>query len=146
MSAASTAHSKIVAILQSFTPSPLWDAVYVTHETANLIIPSLSVEVDIDTPIEEDNAIVNQELLDNRNTRLSIRIHTGYRLGPVNTDSSVEIADAVVRWLRENINLGNGFRIFDVLGVVYNVEHVTSGTTGAELNVDIHKVEFYEQT
>lgn len=145
MSASTTAHSKIVALLQSFAPSPSWSNTYDTHEKANLIIPALSVEVESDAPIPNDAAIVDQELVDNRNIRLSIKIHTGYRLGPVDTDTSMQIADDVVRWLRENIDLGDEYRIFEVVGSAYNVEHVSSGTTGTEILIDIHKVEFYEQ-
>ncbi len=145
MSAAGTAHQKIVTLLSAFTPPPLWDDVYNTHEKADLVIPSLSVEVETDTPLVGDAAIIEQELLDNRNIRLSIRVHTGYRLGPVDTNESVDIADTVIRWLRENINLGDGYRIFDTIGVAYNVEHTSSGTTGSEITVDIHKVEHYVQ-
>jgi hypothetical protein len=145
MSAAVTAHSKIVTLLGTYSPSPTFEAVYDTHEVADLDVPSISVEIETDIPLEGDSALVQQELVDNRNIRLSIRIHTGYRLGPVDTDTSATSADEVVRWLRENINLGGGYRIFTVSGVAYNVEHASSGTTGAEINVDIHKVEFYEQ-
>lgn len=146
MSIAVTGHSKIVALLNSYTPSPPWDYVYTTHQKADLDIPSLSVEIDTNTPLTEDEALVNQELVDNRELRVSIRIHTGYRLGPVDTDTSNSISDTVVEWLRKNINLSNGYRIMDVLGTAYNVEHTSSGTTGAEIIIIIHKVEFYEQT
>ncbi len=146
MSASTTAHSKIVALLTTATPSMLWTAVYSTHETADLDIPSLSVEVETDTPLSDSDAINQQELVDNRNIRLSIRVHTGYRLGPVDTSEAMQIADEVIRELRENINLSDGYRIFDVSGTAYNVEHLSSGTTGAEINVDIHKVEYYAQS
>ena len=105
----------------------------------------VSVEAETDIPLTGDSALVSQELVDNRNMRVSIRIHTGYRLGPVDTSLSVDIADTVVRWLRENINLADGYRMFDVLAGAYNVEHTSSGTTGAEVFVDIHKVENYVQ-
>ena len=145
MSTAGTAHQKIVTLLDAYSPSPPWDAVYSTHEKALLVIPSISVEVDTDAPLVNDAAIIDQELLDNRNIRLSIRVHTGYRLGPIDTDESVNIADTVIRWLRENINLSGGYRIFDTIGVAYNVEHTSSGTTGSEITVDVHKVEHYIQ-
>lgn len=146
MSAAGTAHQKVVTLLGTYTPSPTFEAVYSTHETASLVVPSVSVEVETDTPLANDVALVSQELVDNRQVRLSIRIHTGYRLGPVDTSLSADIADEIVRWLREHINLGSGYRIFDVAGVAYNVEHTSSGTTGAEITVDIHKVEYYAQS
>lgn len=145
MSAATTAHTKIVALLTSFSPSPEWVDVYDTHEKANLLLPSLSVEVETDTPIVDDQAIVIQQLVDNRNVRLSIRVHTAYRLGPTDVNSAMNIADDVINWLRTHINLSDGYQIFDVAGAAYNIEHLSSGTTGAEILIDIHKVEFYEQ-
>jgi len=146
MSAAGIAHQKIVTLLSTHILLSSWDAVYSTHEKADLVIPSLSVEVETDIPLTDDAAIVTQELIDNHNVRLTIRIHINYRLGPVNTDSAVDIADDVIRWLRENINLADGYRVFDVIGVAYNVEHTSSGTTGSEVTIDIHKVEYYEQS
>jgi hypothetical protein len=143
MASASTAHGKIVALLitmAEFTASTVYD----THEKANLSLLSVSVEVETDTPLDGDAAINMQELVDNRNVLLSIRVHTGYRLGMVRTTPTAILADAVIRKVRENINLGNGYRVFDVPGVAYNVEHSSSGTTGAQINVNIHKVEFYE--
>lgn len=146
MSAAGTAHQKIVTLLGNFSPSPLWDAVYDTHEKANLVVPSLSVEVETDTPLVDDNAITAQELVDNRNVQITVRVHTSYRLGPVDTNSATDIADAAVRWLRENIDLGDGYRLFETTGTAYNVEHTSSGTAGAEITINIHKVEYYEQS
>lgn len=138
MSASNTAHAKIVALLAlSFTA-------YNTHETADLTLPSVSVEVETDTPLDGDTAINMQELVDNRDIVLSIRVHTGYRLGPVDTAANMTTTDAVIRKIRENVDLGGGYRVFGVLGTAYNVEHSSSGTTGAQVNVNIHKVETYE--
>ena len=146
MSAAGTAHQKVITLLGALAPSPSFNAVYSTHETANLVVPSLSVEVESDVAIESDGALVQQEIVDNRNMRISIRVHINYRLGPVDTESATDITDEVVRWLRENLDLDGGYYIFAVSGIAYNVEHASSGTTGAEINVDVHKVEYYEQT
>ncbi|MFA7286915.1 MAG: hypothetical protein WC052_04630 [Patescibacteria group bacterium] len=143
---ASTAHSTVVTLLGTYAPSPIFSATYSTHQTANLVIPSLSVEVETDTPIKGDAAIDQSEIVDNRLIRLSIRVHTGYRLGPIDTANNIEITDEVVTWLRQHINLGSGYRIFDVAGVAYNVDHMSSGTTGSEITVDIHKVEHYAQS
>ena len=143
MASASTAHAKIVALLITMTEFTA-DTVYSTHEKAALYLPSLSVEVETDVPLDGDAAINMQELVDNRNVLLSIRVHTAYRLGRVKTVYNATLADAVIRKVRENIDLGDGYRVFDVPGVAYNVEHSSSGTTGAQINVNIHKVEFYE--
>ena len=145
MGVTSTAHQKIVTLLQAYAPSPTFTAVYTTHETANLAVPSLSIEPEATTPIINDGAIVSQELIDNWSVQLSIRIHVVYRLGPIDTESATDLADEVIRWLREHINLADGYRIFDIVGAVYNVEHTSSGTAGSELIVNIHKVESYEQ-
>lgn len=129
------------------TPSPLqgWDNVYSRHTVANLLLPAVSVEVETNTALLNDKAIRATELIDNRLIRLSIKVHTGYRLGIIDTSSNLLLADEVIRRLRQNVDLGDGYRIFDVTGVAYNVEHTSSGTTGVELLVDIHKVEYYEQ-
>lgn len=146
MSAAATAHQKIVDLLDSYEPSTVWVAVHPTHTTADLLLPSLSVEIETETPIVSDGALVSQELVDNWDIRLSVRVHTGYRLGIIDTAESADIVDIVIRWLRENIALGDGFRIFEVTGTAFNVEHTSSGTTGAEILITIHKVEYYDQT
>lgn len=153
MGVASITQQKVITLLQEFAPSPPFVAVYDTHQIADLVTPSLSIEVEAIAPLEEDGAIVNQELIDNWLIRLSIRIHTAYRLGPVDSVTATSISDEVVRWLREHINLtsylpntGDAYRIFEVAGVAYNVDHASSGTTGAELIVNIHRVESYEQS
>ena len=141
-----TAHSKVITLLNSYAPSPLWENVYTTHATANLIIPALSIEVETDIALEDDNAIYQNELLDNRNIQLSIRIHTGYRLGPINTTESIQLTDDVIRWLREHIDLADNYRIFEVSATAHNVDHSSSGTIGSEIIINIHKVENYEQS
>jgi hypothetical protein len=150
-----TAHSKIVTVLEGLiypspppspSPSPVSINIYSTHKVANLIIPALSVEVETITPIRDDKAINNQELIDNWQQRFTIKIHTGYRLGIHDTTGSRAIADLVIRQLRINTNLADGYRMFDVVGIAFDVEHTESGTTGAEILVDVHKVEYYDQT
>lgn len=146
-------HRRVLAILDipspvvSPLPSPLqgWSDVYNHHAVATLVIPSVSVEVETNIPLTNDKAINEQELIDNRLIRLSIRIHTAYRLGVMQTASNLLLADEVIRRLRTNVDLGDGYRLFDVVGTAYNVDHKSSGTTGVELLVDVHKVEFYEQ-
>jgi hypothetical protein len=145
MGAATGAHAAMVTLLGTYAPSPLWANVYSTHRKANLVVPSVSVEVETDTPLADQMALVSQELVDNRNIRLSVRVHTSYRLGPVDHALIVSMTDDVIRWVREHINLGGGYRVFDVAGASYVVEHTTSGTVGAEILIDIHKVEYYEQ-
>lgn len=145
MSASATAHSKVVALLSAATPSAPWSYVYGRHATANLLLPAISVQVETDTPLES-KAIEQSELHDNRAIRLSIKIHTAYRLGATDLDSAKTIADAVIRELREHVNLNDGYRIFEVEGTAYDVEHTSSATTGAEIQFNIHKVEYYEQS
>lgn len=146
MSTSNTALDLVVTRLGAYGRPPSAGPIYDFHDKANLVIPSVTVEVETIAPLTEDGAITNQELVDNWIIQLSIRIHTGYRLGPVNSVSSTAIADGLQRWLRESINLGSGYRVFDVPGVAYNTDHPSSGTTGAQINVNIHKVEFYEQS
>ncbi len=152
MGLATTAKNKFITMLDSFAPSPQFDTVYNTHSVADLDIPSLSVEVETIIQLVGDSAIAQQELIDNWNIRLSVRVHTSFRLGPVDTETSAAIMDDIVRWIREHINLidvlpnlGEQYYIFDVSAAAYNVEHESSGTIGSELIVDIHKVENYEQ-
>lgn len=145
MSAAGTAHQKIVTLLGTYAPSPSFETVYDSHVTANLIVPSLSVDVETDTAIANDAALVDQELVDNRNVQLTIRVHMAYRHGYVNTNDATDITDEIIRWLREHINLGDEYRIFEVTGAAYNVELSSSGTLGSEIIVNVHKPEYYEQ-
>lgn len=146
MSVSGTAHQKIVTLLTNYgAPSNTFANVYSKHAVANLVLPAVSVEVDSDAPITTDGAINQQELLDNRLILLSIRIHTAYRGGPDDIDTAVDLFDDVVDALRKNVTLSDSYHIFDVVGSAYNVEHESSGTTGVELLVNIHKVVFYEQ-
>lgn len=160
------AHSKIVDLLKTLvvfnpspsspspsspspsspspSPSPVSIMVYPNHKIANLIIPALSVEVETTAPIPNNKAINQQELIDNWMIRISIKVHTGYRLGVFRVAESYQIADSVIRLLRENVDLQNGYRIFDVGGIAYNGDHTVSGTTGADIIVDVHKVENYQ--
>lgn len=145
MSASDSAHSKIVTLLTNYSPSAIWINVYNTHNKANLVIPALSVEVDTDTPMEDDEAILQNELIDNRNIILTVFVHSGYRLGYKNTAQARLMVDEAIRQIRENIDLGGGYRIFDVMGAAYDTAHEVSGTTGAEIKISIHKVENYVQ-
>jgi len=145
MSVASTAHTKIIALLDYSSPTPLWEDVYDRHATARILTPSISVEVSSIVPIGSNKAIVENELVDNYVVRLSIRVHTGYRQGPPNAVEAATLADAVILRLRTHIDLVDGYRIFDVQGAIYDAIHTSSGTTGAEVIVDVHKVAFYEQ-
>lgn len=145
MSASGTAHSKIVTLLTNFSPSATWVNVYSTHNKANLIIPALSIDVIAETPVEEDEAINQSILVDNRSVELSIFIHSGYRLGYKNTAQAREMADEATRQLRENTDLGDGYWLFNVAGAAYDTAHDVSGTTGAEIRILIHKVENYVQ-
>ena len=108
-------------------------------------MPSVSVEISFDLPDPDNQFIVSGELWDNRNTQLSIRVHTQYRLGAVNPEQTTNITDEVIRELRENLDLGDNYYTMSVLGTAYNVEHETSATTGAEILINIHEVESYEQ-
>jgi hypothetical protein len=139
-------HIEYLAPVPSPEPSPVTINVYETHKVANLLIPALSVEVEAITPLKDDKAINNQELIDNWLQRFTIKIHTGYRLGIHDTAGSRAIVDLVIRQLRVSTNLADGYRMFDVAGVAFDVEHRESGTTGAEILVDVHKVEYYNQT
>lgn len=140
----STAHSKLVSLLAS-EPSSIWGTVHGRHQTANIALGDLSVEVEVDVALQDSRAIVDQVFIDNRNTSLSVRVHTGYHLGPTDPATTMLIADAVVRCLRENTDLSDGYTIFDVDGAAFNIALESSATTGAEIKVNIHKVESYDQ-
>jgi hypothetical protein len=77
--------------------------------------------------------------------RISIRVHTGYKQGPINVILASVLADATIMWLRTHLDLNDGYRIFDVQGAVYDTIHTSSGTTGAEILIDVHKVAYYAQ-
>lgn len=142
---ASTAHGKIVTLLGTKSTPP-WDAVYNTHQKANLVVPSLSVEVETEVSLPEDQSLVSQQLVDNRQTEISIRVHTAYKLGNHDTVQTALDADVVIRFLRENIDLADAYWIMDVIGTAYNVELPSSGTIGAEIKLIINKVEYYDQS
>lgn len=138
------AHTAIISRLSG--PSFTWGDVYSTHETADLDIPSLSVEVESAAPIESDKALVDSEVIDNWNVILSIRVHTGYRLGVVNTALSNAIVDELVTLLRTDLTIAAGFYVFNVVASAMNVSHESSGTTGAEVLVNIHVLAGYIQS
>lgn len=140
-----TTHQKVFDLLDGESASSTFNYVYDRHQTANMLLPSLSIEVNFETPIESDAAITAQELVDNKLCQLSIKVHTAYRLGYTDIETARVIVDEVITILRTNIDLSDGYRIFNVSGIVYNVEHGESATSGAELTVNVHKVVYYEQ-
>jgi hypothetical protein len=146
MSVSVTAHSKLYTLLNAATPSASWSYVYQFHAKANLLLPALSVQVSTDSPVEDTDALVNQELIDYRESTLIVKVHTAYRLGLTDTATTKSIIDAAIREIRENTDLGNGFRVYDVFGVDYDVEHTESATTGGQFSVNVRKVEYYVQS
>jgi len=150
MGIAVTAQTKIVDLLivgpsPVPSPSPSWYDTYSQHATADMEIPSFSVETVLDEPILGDAAIDANEMVDNRLIQIMVRVHTGWRLGPHNTILARTITDEIVTLLRQHVNLGEGYWLFQV-GVRFGVSHDTSGTTGAEILINIHKVAFYAQS
>lgn len=146
MSVSGTAHQTIVTLLSTYgAPSNSFSYVYSKHATASMLLPAVSVEVVSSAPIKDNVAINTQELLDNRLIVLSVKIHTAYRKGPSDPDTAVDLSDEVITALRKNVNLAGSYHVFEVMATAHNVEHDTSGTTGTELLVNIHKAVFYEQ-
>lgn len=146
MGVISTAHSKVVALLTSALSGATYSYIYGKHATANLELASVSIQAVSEAPIETDNALNTNELVDNCFITLSIHIHTGYRNGPTDVDIAMTIVDEIINTLRTNVDLNGGYRTFGVRSINFNVEHTESGTTGAEILIEIHKVEYYAQS
>ena len=138
---ASVTLSKVVALLTT-TPSPAY-SVYARHAVADLDLPSITVEIDSDTPIETDKAFYDGSFVHNHAILISIRIHTSYSGGVEKFSDSVAIVDSVVTTLNENLDLADGYRTIDFNVQTFNSEFAESKSVGAELKLTVHKVEVY---
>jgi len=138
-----TAESKVRTLLTGYWTEV---TVYDNHQTAALPLLSFSVEADSMIPLLDDGAIVTNELVDNWNIQLSIRFHAGYRNGYINHDTNLDRLDKTITLLRQNIDLGDGYRLFSISNVIVDAEHTSSGTIGFEIIINVHKVEQYAQS
>ena len=143
-----TAHAKLVALADAQVgtglPSPLM-TVYSYHHVANLLLDGLTVEPESNTPVSADGAIYENEVLDNHEITFTLRIHTGYSGGVRDVTGTIELMDTLITALRQNLNLGDGYRLMNYTAPEYRQEFDESRTTGAQLTITIHKVEQYVQ-
>ena len=119
---------------------------YNTHNVANLALPAVSVEAVAQNQIPSDGANWSGDLMVNHVVTINIRCHTGYVGGEPDPTEATELMDEVLHRLKTNVNnLADNYRIMEIPVPNYNVEWDDSGTTGAEMNLELHKVVNYVQ-
>ena len=119
---------------------------YDTHNVANLALPSTSVEAVAQSQILSDSVNWSGDSIINHAVTINIRCHTGYIGGEPDPTQATELMDEVIYRLKTNINnLADNYRIMEIPVPAFNVEWDDSGTTGAEMNLIVHKVVDYVQ-
>lgn len=119
---------------------------YNTHNVANLALPAVSVEANSQAQLSNDSANWASDLIVNHIVVISIRCHTGYSGGEPDPDEATLLMDEVVHRLKTNINnLADNYRIMEIPVPTYTTEWDDSGTTGAEMMLEVHKVVNYVQ-
>jgi len=143
MEVSTTAKTKIYDVLNG-SVSPILANVYSRHNVADMTLPAVTVDNFSTVTTEEDGALSGAEFIDNYEITLTVRVHTAY-MGDYKDagGTATEIVDDVITILRENMNLGDQYRLFKVNAEEFDLEFEESATTGAELTIIVNKVERY---
>jgi len=143
----STMHDKIYDLLDvelgSGLPTPV-ATIYKSHVVADLDLTGISVEPLSMISLDFDKAMYQSAPVENWAVGVSIRIHGAYLGGVFDVTAVSDLVDDIITILRENEDLGNGYRVYDISDVDFRVEFEESKTIGCEIKAIIRKVENYD--
>lgn len=143
MEVSSTAKTKVYDALNDAV-SPIVTNVYSRHNVADMTLPAVTVDVVSTVTTDDDGALSSTEFIDNYEITISARVHTGYIDDYKDASgTSAEIVDDVITILRDNMNMGDQYRLFRVNSEEFDLDFDESATTGAEVMITINKVERY---
>lgn len=143
MGLAETTFDKIYDVLDGVSAGYYY---YPRHNVAALLLPAVTAEVVSNVPVSNEGAIESSDKWDYHEIAVSVRVHTDYSGGVQDVDAQTAIMDLVITALRQNIDLGDGYRIRSWGNEVYGAEFVESASLGAETLVRVRKIILYTQT
>ena len=145
-------HYKIFETLDSgsATIQPLGTNIYDSHTRAALAIPagsgSISIGAVSNEMDQEDEAVYDDELIDNHMMEFSLRIHSGFvgEFGIVPQpfiDRSIVDNVTTLLWGKDTKTLGGNYYVHEIKDVLYN--QTFENTFGASMNVVVSKIVEY---
>lgn len=141
-----TAVTKVYDLLEGGTTSPAFSNVYNKHNIVDMTLPAVTVGLQSIRAREEDGALESTELIDNEQIIITVRVHTNYIIDYYDESTAITYIGNMIEALKENRDLGNGYRLIEVTGEYFDEEFSDTGTRGAEVVAVIHKVVSYSQS
>lgn len=130
---------------RALTGDQLFESIHDTHNVAYLRFPALTIGPYSLTPRREDAGFSGSDLIENFEIILSVRVHSGYSIQPLNFDLMVELTDDVIEQLKTHISAASGYRLMECEVLSYNDNFAESDTVGATVQVTLHSVAAYSQ-
>ncbi|MBD3403519.1 hypothetical protein GF420_11530 [candidate division GN15 bacterium] len=121
--------------------SPTYSHVYKQHQIANLALNAFSVDLDSVVSNEGNRAFDSsqQTSVVYYFVNLSVRCHTAYVDEHFDSQKTLHLLNGAVNYIKENEDLGDGYRVIDLTDVVTNQRYDDSGTLGGEFMVSVGK-------
>ena len=143
MNVSATAKSKVYDAL-NVAVSPILTNVYSRHNVADMTLPAVTVDNIATITIDDQGALEATEFIDNYEMTIAIRVHTSYTEDYKDADGvTAELVDDVITIMRDNMNLGDQYRLDKAFSEEFDVDFEESATSGAEVTITINKVERY---
>lgn len=123
--------------------SPTFSYLYQKHDTANLQLNAVSVDLE---SIEADyeGGIPNGPRVRYMMT-FSVRVHTAYSGGVMDGQTNHRLLNSVANKLMGNLDLASGYRIMGITEIVNREAFDDSATLGGHLNVVVMYVVSHSQ-
>ena len=120
-------------------------AIYNDHQTADLRLNSLSIEM---TAADSGSIIGDgvQAIATKYSFSAAVHIHTGYANGPSDSHATTTLLDIIMQYLDGSRNLLGGYWITRVSHGAPGEEFTDSATTGGHLDITIEKIGGYLQS
>lgn len=116
--------------------------VYNGHNIANMTLDAITVGVESHVPADlglGDDILINHEII------LSIRVHTAYANQDHEQQATIELLDAIVTKLKQNISLPNQYRVMGFTAFNYRADFEESASRGGQVDIVLHIVKTYTQ-
>lgn len=116
--------------------------VYNGHNIANMDLDAITLGVETH---EQDDLALGSDLMINHRIILSIRVHTAYANQDHEQQATIELLDAIVTKLKQNINLPNQYRLMGFSASNYRADFEESASRGGQVDITVHIVKTYTQ-
>lgn len=116
-----------------------------THRVADLTFPAVTITPERNFPSTKDSAKWTSDIIINHVVEISIRVHTKYIGDIIDQRLNSYYMDEIIDVLNRNRDLGI-YRVMEFSTASYSEQFPDSGTSGAQVNVILHRVARYTQT